>query len=1465
MGLGFGMARGGSVPSQEDTPHATPTATAAAATTDTTHQALRPQNHNTDSDNTPTATPTRRLLRHSASCESRSERGESERKKRQGIRKSDSLGVGCTKWPCHACRFLNLASTDQCVICARWKTRQPLQSSQVGSSSQRWSVVGAASATQGTPTRAASNARDKWTCRNCKFLNVCHASECIICGTRGESSGGECLALVPRELLSPAGAGQHGPPSRQALQRVFAAAAAMSSSPGLLSAAPPVKLSWKCPRCRHYNSAHSATCSSCVKLVGHGSGGAVGVAAVAPVEEVEGRLMVENSLYFLGNSAAAAAATAADTASAVGCPEAECNRSPKRQVPSGPALRCSKLSRSEAAAVPLAPPGRHPGPELDANSNPSVGEGEEGGEGGGEAWACKRCTLRNPQEFESCEVCDAPRRPNIPTTLPRRPAASPTDVLNGNCGPAEQRGPIRKSCSDTANLNVADSLAKFVAGRLTSPTEPPTMSGPAQPSEAPEAAAPMVVDLTRPAVPVLVDLTRPGALRGKEEEEEEEEKEEEYSLAEADMWACAFCSFAYNPSWSESCDVCGGQRQSRGAPDSPSAEQAKNREVLSQGLQEDFQLLTTDLREAGADSPDQAWTCIKCTLVNSGSENACRACGGSKLKSIGYVEDATLKRGECWSCVVCTLKNPIFARRCKACKARVDGTGGTRDKLSAEAKARDAARPKSEHLTGPGWSLPAQKSPSLQRISLEAGGAEGFPPPSQDNQNGGAEAAAAATAAAAAAVVAGAVAPARPGGNGAIPKTRPTSPPATQESGGARAVSPPASSPPPPRLALPRPTPSSWSCGACTFSNSASAVSCSMCGSSPTLGDVAGPWPGPGATHRGQSELMDVLREMEVQDALHRWTRIVHYCRQNQHPFVDDSFPPVPRSLFFNATDKNESRVTQWLRPHEILTDSTDNRNVKWAVFRTPLPSDISQGVLGNCWLLSALAVLAERDDLVKKIMVTRDFCPEGVYQVRLCKAGRWVTVIVDDLLPCDRHGRLVYSQAKRRQLWVPLIEKAVAKVHGCYEALVSGRAIEGLATLTGAPCESLPLQAASSPHEDDIDEDLIWAQLLSSRAAGFLMGASCGGGNMKVVDEEYKSQGLRPRHAYSVLDVQDIGGLRLLRLRNPWGHYSWRGDWCDESPLWTTELKEKLLPQGGSDGVFWISFQDVLKYFDCIDICKVHSHWSEVRVTGSLPTLADRRALTPTLITVLEPTEVEFTLFQEGHRNSENSQRSPLDLCVVLFRTTASSTPTVGALVKHSKRQVRGFVGCHAMLEPGSYIAVCLAFNHWHTGLDVSDGYPGYVLAIHSSKRVAVEQITALPSLLADSLVNLCLAKGQRHEGRQGMTVYYLTKGWAGLVVMVENRHPDKCIQVMCDCRESYNVVSTRAQLKTVDSVPPLHRQVIIVLTQLESSGGFSIAHRLTHRPSHSAGLHDWGPPGTNHDPAIDGLTHGLHSPRPI
>lgn len=71
--------------------------------------------------------------------------------------------------------------------------------------------------------------------------------------------------------------------------------------------------------------------------------------------------------------------------------------------------------------------------------------------------------------------------------------------------------------------------------------------------------------------------------------------------------------------------------------------------------------------------------------------------------------------------------------------------------------------------------------------------------------------------------------------------------------------------------------------------------------------------------------------------------------------------------------------------------------------------------------------------------------------------------------------------------------------------------------------------------------------------------------------------------------------------------------------------------------------------------------------------------------------------------RKSEKCNRSQLDLCVAVMRSrevTSEKPICIGRLVEHSKRQVRGFVSSHKMLEPDVYVVVCLAFNHWHTGL---------------------------------------------------------------------------------------------------------------------------------------------------------------------
>ena len=73
---------------------------------------------------------------------------------------------------------------------------------------------------------------------------------------------------------------------------------------------------------------------------------------------------------------------------------------------------------------------------------------------------------------------------------------------------------------------------------------------------------------------------------------------------------------------------------------------------------------------------------------------------------------------------------------------------------------------------------------------------------------------------------------------------------------------------------------------------------------------------------------------------------------QNKEQFVDDSFPPLPKSLFYDTADiaPKFDVVKQWLRPKDIAGLDWSERNIPWTVFRTPRPSDISQGILGNCW-----------------------------------------------------------------------------------------------------------------------------------------------------------------------------------------------------------------------------------------------------------------------------------------------------------------------------------------------------------------------------------------------------------------------------------------------------------------------------------------------------------------------------------
>jgi calpain-15 len=58
-----------------------------------------------------------------------------------------------------------------------------------------------------------------------------------------------------------------------------------------------------------------------------------------------------------------------------------------------------------------------------------------------------------------------------------------------------------------------------------------------------------------------------------------------------------------------------------------------------------------------------------------------------------------------------------------------------------------------------------------------------------------------------------------------------------------------------------------------------------------------------------------------------------------------------------------------------------------------------------------------------------------------------------DDYFPCDpATGQPAFTHCRGPELWVVILEKAWAKVHGSYQNIEGGSAPDVLSALTGAP-----------------------------------------------------------------------------------------------------------------------------------------------------------------------------------------------------------------------------------------------------------------------------------------------------------------------------------------------------------------------------------------------------------------------------
>ena len=372
-------------------------------------------------------------------------------------------------------------------------------------------------------------------------------------------------------------------------------------------------------------------------------------------------------------------------------------------------------------------------------------------------------------------------------------------------------------------------------------------------------------------------------------------------------------------------------------------------------------------------------------------------------------------------------------------------------------------------------------------------------------------------------------------------------------------------------------------------------------------------------------------------------------CRREGQPYVDKAFPPDDDSLL----------------PPEVRGRGQWQRATGTAMFSAsdgkPNPDQIEQGALGDCWFLSALSVLADRPGLIEDIFVTREPLPldeastsanppnAGLYCVRFYKEGRWTSVTIDDYLPTGNRGRPLFAKARGNELWVSLIEKAYASLHGSYSAIEAGQIEEALCDMTaGIKIDFAKLTAAPSEREQ------LWRELASLASnPAYLLGAASkftddGGG-----DTHKSARGIVHGHAYSVLDLkQTSDGLKLLQLRNPWGRDEWTGKWGDADMALpeNSRVREQIRFELSDDGKFWMSFDDFVDEFSKVSVCllptdmsldmEIHSKWAG-KSAGGCPNNRDSVMNNPQIvISITKPTDVVLTLTQQDTRIGVGSNK---------------------------------------------------------------------------------------------------------------------------------------------------------------------------------------------------------------------------------
>mmetsp|Transcript_44735 Transcript_44735/g.104230 ORF Transcript_44735/g.104230 Transcript_44735/m.104230 type:complete len:501 (-) Transcript_44735:90-1592(-) len=336
--------------------------------------------------------------------------------------------------------------------------------------------------------------------------------------------------------------------------------------------------------------------------------------------------------------------------------------------------------------------------------------------------------------------------------------------------------------------------------------------------------------------------------------------------------------------------------------------------------------------------------------------------------------------------------------------------------------------------------------------------------------------------------------------------------------------------------------------------------------------------------------------------------------------------------------------VPGWVRPHQMVGRRAREYKLFGAegepcLFKHVSPRDIRQGTLGDCWLVSSFAAIAEYPDRVRSLFKQSALTDDGKYDIRLYDplAEEWTVVTIDDRLPFWKkpgyHGDLCFAKVtKENEFWTCLLEKAVAKFVKSFHRLDGGFEAMAMEMLTGKPSLCIAVSpipgAAHKPFTYECGKEPFTARhaTVRQRVESFDAqwtyfvedASSMMGGQRNLTDDKLWSllgswnvdgcslacssrqdyQGILACHAYTMLRLVEVpivrSGesrvLRLLHVRNPHATHEWKGRFHDDdAETWNAypeALKACRHTIGVKDnGVFWMDWEDFKNGFAQIHI----------------------------------------------------------------------------------------------------------------------------------------------------------------------------------------------------------------------------------------------------------------------------------------